>query len=74
MYKAVEAGPVTGKPVIFALQHVTIVTGPKPQRHCLTGGSDEAGRHPGDLRPQVPCGAAAQKVQDAAGLEASAGQ
>ena len=75
MYKAVEAGLVTGKPVIFATNTLTIVTGPgNPKGIASLADLTKPGVTLVICAPQVPCGAAAQKVQDAAGLEASAGQ
>ena len=70
MDKAVDAGLVTGKPAIFATNTLTIVTGPgNPKGIASLADLTKPGVTVVICAPQVPCGAAAQKVQDAAGLK-----
>ena len=70
MDKAVDAGLVPGKPVIFATNTLTIVTGPgNPKGIASLADLTKPGVTVVICAPQVPCGAAAQKVQDAAGLK-----
>ena len=69
MTKAVDAGLVVGKPVNFATNTLTIVTVPgNPKK--ITSFADLT--KPGTLvvvcAPQVPCGSATQKVEQAAGV------
>ena len=70
MDKAVDAGLVPGKPVIFATNTLTIVTGPgNPKGIASLADLTKPGVTVVICAPQVPCGAAAQKVQDTAGLK-----
>lgn len=70
MGKAVDAGLVTGNPVIFATNTLTIVTGPgNPKGIASLADLTRPAITVVICAPQVPCGAAVQKVQDAAGLK-----
>lgn len=70
MGKAVEAGLVTGNPVKFATNTLTIVTGPgNPKGIAALADLTKPVVTVVVCAPQVPCGAAAQKVQDAAGVK-----
>ncbi len=69
MTKAVDAGVVSGTPVTFAANTLTIVTQPGNPRQ-VTSLADLAGS---DLQvvvcaPQVPCGSATQRVEQNAGV------
>jgi molybdate transport system substrate-binding protein len=69
MTKAVNAGLVSGNPVNFATNTLTIVTGPGNPKNVHSF-ADLA--KPGELvvvcAPQVPCGAATKKVESATGV------
>lgn len=68
MTKAVDAGLIDGTPVNFATNTLTIVTAPGNPKN-ITSFADLA--DPANLTvvcaPQVPCGSAAKKIEDATG-------
>ncbi|MFD1815020.1 molybdate ABC transporter substrate-binding protein [Rhodococcus gannanensis] len=70
MTKAVDAGLVAGAPVNFATNTLTIVTPPGNPKN-ITSFADLAA--PGNqvvvCAPQVPCGAATKKIEDASGVD-----
>ncbi len=69
MGKAVSAGLVTGNPVTFATNTLTIVTGPgNPKGIAALADLTKPGVAVVICAPQVPCGAAALKIQDATGV------
>ena len=69
MDKAVGAGLVTGNPVTFATNTLTIVTGPgNPKGIAALADLTKPGVAVVICAPQVPCGAAALKIQDATGV------
>jgi molybdate transport system substrate-binding protein len=72
MIKATDAGLVTGEPVNFASNTLTIVTPPGNPKHIATF-ADLA--RPGTqvvvCAAQVPCGSAARKVEQATGVTLS---
>ncbi|WP_430333272.1 molybdate ABC transporter substrate-binding protein [Rhodococcus sp. ACT016] len=72
MTKAVDAGLVEGAPVNFATNTLTIVTPPGNPRN-ITSFADLAA--PGNkvvvCAPQVPCGSATQKIENATGVTLS---
>ncbi|HEX2212652.1 MAG TPA: molybdate ABC transporter substrate-binding protein [Mycobacterium sp.] len=72
MAAAVDAGLISGTPVEFAANTLTIVTAPGNPRHIrnfvdLT----EAGTQVVVCAPQVPCGSVTEKVEQAAGIALS---
>ncbi|MFF3180197.1 molybdate ABC transporter substrate-binding protein [Rhodococcus pyridinivorans] len=70
MNSAVEAGLVTGEPIPFATNTLTIVTEPgNPQ--SITSFADLAGKGISVVvcAPQVPCGAATTRLEEAAGTD-----
>ncbi|MCD5419560.1 molybdate ABC transporter substrate-binding protein [Rhodococcus pyridinivorans] len=70
MNSAVEAGLVTGEPIPFATNTLTIVTEPgNPQN--ITSFADLAGKGVSVVvcAPQVPCGAATTRLEEAAGTD-----
>lgn len=69
MTKAVDGGVVDGTPVNFASNTLTIVTAPGNPKG-LTGFADLAapGLQVVVCAPQVPCGSAAQKVEQSTGV------
>jgi molybdate transport system substrate-binding protein len=69
MTEAVDAGLITGQPVDFASNTLTIVTPPGNTRK-ITSFADlaEDGTQVVVCAPQVPCGAAAEKLEQAAGV------
>lgn len=70
MTKAVDAGLVSGDPVAFATNTLTIVTFPGNPRG-ITSFADLAA--PGNqvvvCAPQVPCGSATEKIEEATGVK-----
>ena len=70
MTKAVDADLITGDPVDFATNTLTIVTPPGNPKN-ITSFADLA--KPDNLivicAPQVPCGSATKKVEDATGVD-----
>lgn len=69
MTRAVDAGVVTGEPVDFAANTLTIVTQPgNPRGIASFADLAEAGTAVVVCAPQVPCGAATEKVEEAAGI------
>ncbi len=69
MTKAVDAGVISGEPVNFATNVLTIVTPPENPRG-ITGFADLA--RPGTqvvvCAPQVPCGSATEKIEQSTGV------
>ncbi|WP_460359134.1 molybdate ABC transporter substrate-binding protein [Mycobacterium sp. ZZG] len=66
MTKAVEAGLVAGAPAEFATNTLTIVTSPgNPHRINSFADLNRRGLQVVVCAPQVPCGAATRKVEDA---------
>ncbi len=72
MTKAVDAGLVTATPVDFATNTLTIVT-PPDNPAGITGFADLAKDGVSEVicAPQVPCGAATKKIEDATGVTLS---
>ncbi|PRC42375.1 molybdate ABC transporter substrate-binding protein [Mycobacterium sp. ITM-2017-0098] len=69
MTKAVDAGLVSGTPVDFAANTLTIVTPPgNPEGIMSFADLARPGTQVVVCAPQVPCGSAAQKVEKAAGV------
>ena len=69
MTKAVDAGLITATPVDFATNTLTIVT-PPDNPAGITGFADLAKDGVSEVvcAPQVPCGAATKKIEDATGV------
>ncbi|WP_137147721.1 molybdate ABC transporter substrate-binding protein [Mycolicibacterium sp. CR10] len=69
MTKAVDAGVVTGEPVNFATNALTIVTPPgNPKGVASFADLAKPGTQVVVCAPQVPCGSAAKKVEKATGV------
>ncbi len=69
MTKAVDGGLVSGKPVAFAANTLTIVTPPgNPGGIATFADLAKPGIQVVVCAPQVPCGAAAEKVEKATGV------
>lgn len=69
MTRAVDAGVVDGDPVDFATNTLTIVTPPANPKNITTFADlTKPGTQVVVCAPQVPCGAAADKVQRATGV------
>lgn len=69
MTKAVDGGLVSGDPVAFAANTLTIVTPPgNPDRIATFADLARPGAQVVVCAPQVPCGAATEKVEKAAGV------
>ncbi|MBS9374578.1 molybdate ABC transporter substrate-binding protein [Rhodococcus sp. B50] len=70
MDAAVEAGLVTGEPIPFATNTLTIVTEPGNPEN-ITSFADLAGEDVSVVvcAPQVPCGAATTRLEEAAGAD-----
>ncbi len=69
MVKAVDAGLVDGEPVTFATNTLTIVTPPgNPKDVASFADLAEPGTSVVVCAPQVPCGAATERVEQAAGV------
>jgi molybdate transport system substrate-binding protein len=69
MTKAVDAGVVTGEPVYFATNTLTIITAPGNPK-SIEEFADLAGptNQVVVCAPQVPCGSAAEKIEKATGV------
>jgi molybdate transport system substrate-binding protein len=69
MTKAVSAGLVSGEPVDFAANQLTIVTPPgNPSRIASFADLARPGTQVVVCAPQVPCGAAAQRLETLTGV------
>ena len=69
MTKAVDAGVVTGEPVNFATNTLTIVTPPgNPKGIASFADLAKPGTQVVVCAPQVPCGSATEKVEKATGV------
>jgi molybdate transport system substrate-binding protein len=69
MAKAVDAGVVAGEPVNFATNILTIVTPPgNPKGIASFADLAKPGTSVVVCAPQVPCGSATEKVEDATGV------
>ncbi|WP_111508930.1 molybdate ABC transporter substrate-binding protein [Mycobacterium kyogaense] len=69
MTKAVSAGVVAGEPVTFAANRLTIVTPPgNPSRIGSFADLARPGQQVVVCAPQVPCGAAAQRLEQSTGV------
>lgn len=69
MGKAVDAGLVTDRPVTFATNTLTIITGPgNPKGLASLEDLTKPGVTVVLCAPQVPCGSAARRVEEAAGV------
>ena len=69
MTKAVDAGLVTGDPVNFATNTLTIVTPPgNPKQIASFADLAKPGTQVVVCAPQVPCGSATEKVEQATGV------
>lgn len=72
MTAAVDAGLIAGQPVDFAVNTLTIVTPPGNTRRIASFGDlARAGAQVVVCAPQVPCGAATEKLEQAAGVTLS---
>ena len=72
MTKAVDAGLVSGDPTAFATNTLTIVTPPgNPSGISTFADLARPGTQLVVCAPQVPCGAAAERAEDAAGVTLS---
>ncbi|MGZ8803091.1 MAG: molybdate ABC transporter substrate-binding protein, partial [Mycobacterium sp.] len=72
MAKAVDAGVITGEPVDFATNTLTIVTPPgNPRSVASFADLARPGTQVVVCAPQVPCGAATEKVENATGVTLS---
>lgn len=70
MDKALRAGLIAGQPVNFASNTLTIAVAPGNPKHINSFRDlTDAGLSVVVCAPQVPCGSAAQKVEQAAGVE-----
>lgn len=69
MAKAIDAGLVAGNPVDFATNTLTIVTPPgNPKGIASFADLARPGNQVVVCAPQVPCGAATQKIEEATGV------
>ncbi|EHI10940.1 molybdate ABC transporter substrate-binding protein [Mycolicibacterium thermoresistibile] len=70
MERVAAAGLLSGPPVIFAANTLTVVTAPG-NPHGLTGFADLARAGPAVVTcaPQVPCGAATQRLEQLTGVD-----
>lgn len=72
MTKAVDAGVITGEPVDFATNTLTIVTPPgNPRGVASFADLARPGTQVVVCAPQVPCGAATEKLENATGVTLS---